>query len=207
MKKQNQIGRNSKAEAPVAQPKPSTERRVRARVPMPAAGLEIPESWEEVAMIDFTGYLDRDCEERIIYKTPEGTLKASRASDNEQPTVIEDVTREQVLRWIHECLIPEEFEADFRPQIANQNSLSDGVSRRDAVAARDALDNATFRSAALLEALATLLEFSEKADHPQLSDSTVEGLRFIAFKESVNLRGSFDNYSKQLGAKGGAITA
>ncbi|PZR80028.1 MAG: hypothetical protein DLM52_00215 [Chthoniobacterales bacterium] len=31
--------------------------------------LEIPENWEMVAGIDFTGYLDRDCEERIIYKT------------------------------------------------------------------------------------------------------------------------------------------
>lgn len=85
-----------------------------------AAELEIPKDWEEVASIDFAGYLDRDCEERIIYKTPEGTLKALRSSDPQysEPTVIEDVTREQVVRWILECVIPEEFEADFRPKIA-----------------------------------------------------------------------------------------
>jgi hypothetical protein len=77
---------------------------------------EIPENWEEVAYIDFTGYLDRTCEVRTIYKTPEGTLKALKSSDDayNEPTVIEDVTREQVVRWLHECVIPEEFEADFR---------------------------------------------------------------------------------------------
>lgn len=70
----------------------------------------IPQGWTEVAFIDFAGYLDRDCEERVIYKTPEGELKAAKRSENE---VIENVTRAQVVRWILECVIPEEFEADF----------------------------------------------------------------------------------------------
>src|SRR2546422_841308 len=72
----------------------------------------IPKRWKEVASIDFGGYLDRDCEERIIYKTTEGNLKAVRSAPPGQPT-IEDVSREQVARWIHQCVIPEEFEKDF----------------------------------------------------------------------------------------------
>ncbi len=75
--------------------------------------MDIPQDWSEVAAIDFTGYLDRDCEERIIYKTPEGELKA-RKSFAGGGTVIENVTRPQVARWLLECVIPEEFEPDFR---------------------------------------------------------------------------------------------
>ena len=63
-------------------------------------------------MIDFTGYLDRDCEERIIYKTPGGALKA-RICIPGKADVIEDVAREEVARWILQCTIPEEFEGDF----------------------------------------------------------------------------------------------
>lgn len=76
-----------------------------------SAMIEVPKTWEDVATIDFTGYLDRDCEERIIYKTPEGTLKAAIYD----PGIIgfEDVTREQVTRWIQQCIIPKEFEHDF----------------------------------------------------------------------------------------------
>jgi hypothetical protein len=68
--------------------------------PPPQAEPEIPENWKEVASIDFTGYLDRDCEERIIYKTPEGTLKAqrSRSLEYDEPSVIENVKREQVVK-------------------------------------------------------------------------------------------------------------
>src|SRR6266404_292681 len=81
---------------------------VAGETPAPTPESEIQKNWQEVASIDFTGYLDRDCEERIIYKTPEGNLKAARSSD-EGLEAIEDVTREQVVKWIHECIIPEEF--------------------------------------------------------------------------------------------------
>ncbi len=80
----------------------------------------IPQGWREVASIDFAG-LDRDCEERIIYKTPGGKLKASKSCEND-PVVIEDVTRKQVVRWILECVIPEEFEPDFSLVIALQTT-------------------------------------------------------------------------------------
>lgn len=83
-----------------------------------SVAMGIPQDWNEVAAIDFTGYLDRDCEERIIYKTPEGELKASK-SFSEGGTVIEDVTRQQVAQWILECVIPEEFEPDFRRALPN----------------------------------------------------------------------------------------
>ncbi len=70
------------------------------------------QAWKEVAFIDFSGYVDRDCEERVIYKTPDGELKAAKRCENE-PEMIEDVSRERVVRWILECVIPEEFEPDF----------------------------------------------------------------------------------------------
>ena len=71
----------------------------------------IPKNWTEVAAIDFSGFLDRDCEERIIFKTPQGALKARRSDEGK--VTIEDVTREQVARWIHEAVLPEEFADDF----------------------------------------------------------------------------------------------
>ncbi len=144
MKKPNQIKKNRKAASLTAQPKAERRRvrvkmpvhlsrairakakrenisvsqlaelAIRKQLPLIEAAIaEIPKDSKEVACIDFTGYLDRDCEERIIYKTPQGTLKAARHS-YEEPEVIENVTRGQVLRWILECVIPQEFEADFR---------------------------------------------------------------------------------------------
>ncbi len=65
--------------------------------------------WKEVACIDFAGYLDRDCDERMIYKTPEGGLKPAKHSVDE-PEVIEGVTREQVTKWVQQCLIPDAIE-------------------------------------------------------------------------------------------------
>ncbi len=47
---------------------------------------EIPKTWKEVASIDFTGYLGRDCDERIIYKTPDGALKARPSSITAAPS-------------------------------------------------------------------------------------------------------------------------
>jgi hypothetical protein len=85
----------------------------------------IPKDWKEVAHIDFCGFLDRDCEERIIYKTPEGDLKAARSSSNHGLEAIEDVQRDQVTLWIQECVVPEEFSADFslprRPTKSDQH--------------------------------------------------------------------------------------
>lgn len=108
MKKQNQIERKNSRENPSPQVKKVETKRINGRMRPP---LEIPADWKEVASIDFTGYLDRDCEERIIYKTPEGKLKAARSSSGLE--AIEDVSRKQALQWIQECVLPEEFLADF----------------------------------------------------------------------------------------------
>lgn len=111
MKNPNQIRKNdSRGIPPSQEPKLRTTRTVGAGI---AANLQ--PGWNEVAMIDFTGYTDHDCEERIIYKTPDGKLKAARHSTG-QVEVIEDVTRDQVTRWLAQCVIPEEFEKDFAPQ-------------------------------------------------------------------------------------------
>ncbi len=172
-----------------------TERAIRKVLPLVEASvasvparssveLEIPENWKEVACIDFTGYLDRDCELRIIYKTPEGGLKAARHSDDE-PEVIEDVTREQVTKWLQECVIPEEFAADF-------SSLDSTLARRAAQwKARDVLGDAVHRTAALNEALAALIYLTEKVGEPLMSQAANDGMMAVAIKESADLREAF----------------
>jgi hypothetical protein len=64
--------------------------------------------------------------------------------------------------------------------------------------ARDGLENAVLRSNAMLEALAALLEVSEKSEHPRLTAPAVEGLQFIAMEEGINLRERFENYTEML---------
>lgn len=92
----------------------------------------------------------------------------------------------------------------------NQNQIKkqSRVSREAQTAfdARDRLEDAACSSAALLEALAALLEFTENSDHPQLSGSAVEGLKLLAFQEGANLHDRFENYT-QLLVKGRMIAA
>jgi benzoyl-CoA reductase/2-hydroxyglutaryl-CoA dehydratase subunit BcrC/BadD/HgdB len=68
----------------------------------------------------------------------------------------------------------------------------------EAQAVLDALEDATFRSASLLEAFAALLKLTERSEHPQLSESAVEGLMFIASQEGENLRARLENYTERL---------
>jgi hypothetical protein len=167
---------------------------------------EIPEDWKEVASIDFTGYPGRDCEERIIYKTPAGDLKAARSSSDQPFEAIEDVQREQVLRWINECVIPEEFEEDFgralqpKPDGVRPLSLLETVQLEATTVfnAQTYLEDAADRSAALLEALAALLELTDSSEQSKLSDSAVEGLQLLAMQEGANLRDRFENYTQLL---------
>ncbi len=164
------------------------ERAIRKQLPLIEAAIaeEIPKDWKEVAFIDFSGYLDRDCEERVIYKTPEGKLKAARRSSDE-PEVIEDVTREQVTKWLQECVIPEEFAADF-------SSLDSTLARRDAQwKARCVLCDAVHRTAALNETLAVLMYLTEKVGEPLMSREANDGMMAVAIKESADLR---EAYSK-----------
>lgn len=147
----------------------------------------IPRDWEEVAALDFTGYLDRDCEERIIYKTPQGDFKAARHSDDE-PEVIEDVTRAQVRQWILECTIPEEFAADFRLN-ATGPSL---VLRRSIFDAETELEDAVDTSTALLEAFGCVIELSDKSGNPCMSEKAIEGLHLLAMQTGRRLRGAFE---------------
>ena len=162
MKKHNQIERKNSRRSSTAQGKKPETKRIRVRMPLAlkeavqtaakrrklsvsklveegireacAAGKqpesETPANWEEVTVIDFTGYLDRDCNERIIYKTPDGAFKATKSDD---PEVIEDVTREQVARWIHECFIPEEFEKDFRRDLQSKPERGRQLSQLEVV--------------------------------------------------------------------------
>lgn len=93
-------------------------------------------------------------------------------------------------------------------QIGDQNRASRRIGREAdaAFTARDGLEDAIFRSAALLEGLTALLELSDESEHPKLSGSAVEGLRFIAMQEGANLRARFENYT-QLLVKGRMIAA
>ncbi len=159
--------------------------------------MNIPQDWSEVAFIDFAGYVDRDCEERVIYKTPQGGLKAAKSS-SEGGTVIENVTRPQVARWILECVIPEEFEPDFRgalPNVAANGGceLKRLTSREIEVQdARDLLENAVAMSAALLESVAAMLELQVTGDSRlEMFPSTVLGIRQLAEEQSSNLRCQF----------------
>lgn len=122
MKNGNRVSRSITSRTEKRQPVSTRQRQhtaaATAIVPEPPRAFE--RGWEEVAMIDFTGYVDRDCEERIIYKTPKGELKAAKHLAGGEE-VIEDVTREQVTRWLTECVIPQEFERDFASAL-NGNS-------------------------------------------------------------------------------------
>ena len=212
MKKPNQIRANRNGAKPATQTKPEGKARVRVRMPaqlsravrakaqrqrisvsqlferairkqLPQA--TIPENWAEVASLDFSGFPGRDCEERIIFKTPQGELKARRSDEGK--VTIEDVTREQVVRWIHECTLPEEFAADFSP-------LDSTLARRDARRkARDVLGNAVHRTAALSEALAALMYMTEKTGEPLMSREANDGMMAVAIKESATLREAFLN--------------
>jgi hypothetical protein len=90
----------------------------------------------------------------------------------------------------------------------NQDQIRIGINKEfyEAQAARDTLEDATFRSAALLEALAALLELTEKSDHPKLSESAVEGLQFVAAKEGANLRERLEHYTGLI-RRGKAVAA
>lgn len=106
--------------------------------------------------------------------------------------------------------IPEEFSADFRSQVNNRHGLSDRKSRdqfADHQRVQDALEDATFRSAALLEALAALLEFSENSHHPRLSDSAAQGLQLLAFQEGMNLRDRLADYARLTKRQRGLVAA
>lgn len=151
-----------------------------AAQPERSVGLQIPTTWKEVAMIDFTGYVDRDCEERIIYKTPQGELKAAVSESGRGCVKIEEVSRGDVARWLQQCVIPEEFEHDFVVRPASP------------LKCQDELENAIYRTGALNEALAAVVAAYDQANEPMLSSRAVGGLQAIAEKEGAELREAFN---------------
>lgn len=181
--------------------------------------LNIPSTWTEIACIDFTGYVDRDCNERVIYKTPGGKLKAVRSDVGFDQPNVEDVSRKDVASWIRQCVIPAEFEADFvvspqsesngaapirRPFIraggldmrlchtCGQASVAELAIDDARMRADDALEDAITRTNALTEALAILVLACEDAHHPLMSNEAVNGLQSIAMTEGAELRESYD---------------
>ena len=83
-------------------------------------------------------------------------------------------------------------------QIRAKDNSSNSERRDELLAARDALENATLCTSALLEAFGVLIELSEKSEQPRLSGSAVEGLQYIALEEGANLRERFENYAELL---------
>ncbi len=146
----------------------------------------IPDNWEEVASIDFTGLDGYDFEdERIVYKTPGGDLKARHSTG--EALIVDDVTRAQVVKWILEATIPEEFQPDFRAA----EEVNSGNARR-VFDAKTALENAVHTAAALLETLAGAVELSDKSESPRMSEEALEGLQQVAHEKAHELRGAFD---------------
>lgn len=86
-------------------------------------------------------------------------------------------------------------------QVQNQDSdiIRIGRARFDS---QTRLDTAIFRTSAMLEGLAALLEYSDKSEQPQLSDSATDGLKLIARELGERLGECFDDYSRLVGELG-----
>ena len=127
----------------------------------------------------------------MVYKTPTGALMAVTRNASTGKEIIEDVSRQQVARWLHECVIPEEFEADFVVIPAGKN---EPLGARDAriMGAQDALENSVHRASALNETLALLVSAYDKSGEPLMTRAAVNGLRSLASDQGAELREAFD---------------
>lgn len=187
MKNQTQVGEEITT-SPDGTQRPETEERRRP--------LNVPRSWKEVASIDFTGYVDRDCDERVIYKTPEGKFKAVRHDVGYDQPNVDEVSREKVASWIHQCFIPKEFEADFTVS-ALPKTEEERVSREEKFKAGTDLDNAVHHIAGLNEALAVLVTLAAaENDEFLMSKQGLDGLTGLALGTSDELRDAFDHFYK-----------